>query len=294
MKECYYGTAGRPLPTVGLDYRDRIRAPDMRLIPLGTNGYYPSHGRQTMAHLVLTDSAAILLDAGTGVARLGEATIRRYLDGHEILDVVLSHYHLDHVVGLSYLPAVWPSRPVRLHAPGPPLVDADPGEAICRLIHPPLFPITLPEFPMPVELVRLVAERTEIAGLEVRLRRQEHPGGSVGLRLGGDRLAYVTDTVGEAATAELAAGVELLLHEVWMGSAEEAGARGHSSADRVARLAVEAGVKALMPVHHHPEHSRQDLDSLASELASAAPGVAILMPEEGKVYAVGGKGRWKP
>lgn len=257
----------------------------MRLVPLGVNGYIPSHGRQTMAFLLLTGEAAILLDAGTGVARLLEEEVQALLEGFGRLDVVLTHYHLDHVVGLSYLPGVWPTKPVRIHAPGPPLVDTDPAEALCRLIHPPLFPVPLPEFPMPVELERLTGESAVIGGLEVRLRRQEHPGGSVGLRLG-DELAYVTDTVADAATAELARGVDLLLHEVWFESGGRAAATGHSAPDEVARIALDAGVRRLMPVHHHPRSSAADLGRLKEELTRLAPGIEVVLPEEGRVYDV--------
>lgn len=258
----------------------------MRLVPLGTNGYIPSHGRQSMAFLVLLDEAAILLDAGTGVARLLEPEIEALLEGYDALDLVLTHYHLDHVVGVSFLPGVWPTRPVRIHAPGPPLVETDPAEALCRLIHPPLFPIPLPEYPMAVELERLTGERAQVGGLEVRLRPQEHPGGSVGVRLG-DALAYVTDTVADDATADFAAGVDLLLHEVWLGPGGEAGTTGHSAADDVARIASRAGVPRLMPVHHHPRCSRSDLERLATELSRLAPGVEVVLPEEGRVYEVG-------
>ncbi|HUF77601.1 MAG TPA: MBL fold metallo-hydrolase, partial [Thermoanaerobaculia bacterium] len=255
------------------------------LVPLGVNGYIPSHGRQTMAFLLLTGEAAILLDAGTGVARLLEAGVEALLGEAEALEVILTHYHLDHVVGLSFLPGVWPERPVRIHAPGPPLVDFDPAEALGRLIHPPLFPVPLPEFPMPVELDRLSDESASIGGLDVRLRRQRHPGGSAGLRFG-DALAYVTDTVADAATAGFVAGADLLLHEVWTEAGGDAGATGHSAADDVARIAVEAGVRRLMPVHHHPRSSGADLERLAGELARMAPGVEVVLPEEGRVFEV--------
>lgn len=257
----------------------------MKLVPLGTNGYYPSHDRHTMSHLVVADGVALLLDAGTGVARLAEDRVRDHLEGIEVLDLLLTHYHLDHVVGLSILPGVSPERPVRIHAPGKPLVDADPAEALCRLISPPLFPIPLSEFPMAVELERLTGESATIAGLEVRLRRQEHPGGSVGVRLG-DALAYVTDTVADDASAELAAGVDLLLHEVWAEAGGQAAGTGHSAADDVARIAVRAGVRRLMPVHHHPGRSRADLERMAVELARLAEGVEVVLPEEGRVYEV--------
>lgn len=258
----------------------------MKLVPLGINGYYPSHGRQTMAHLVLPEGGgALLLDAGTGVGRLGDEPARTLLEGAETLDLLLTHYHLDHVVGLSILPAVLGLLPVRIHAPGKPLVDADPAETLCRLIHPPLFPIPLTEYPMPVELDRVTSESLSIAGIDVRLRRQEHPGGSLGVRLG-DSLAYVTDTVADDATADFAAGVDLLLHEVWADAGDEA-VGGHSAVDEVARIAVRAGVRRLMPVHHHPRRTQADLERLSAELARRAEGVEVVLPEEGRVYEVG-------
>lgn len=257
----------------------------MRLVPLGTNGYYPSYGRQTMAFLVLWDGQAILLDAGSGAARLGEPAVRELVEGAESLHLILSHFHLDHVVGVTYLPAVWPTRPVHIHAPAPPLVQADPAEALCRLVQPPLFPVPLTEFPMPVEIERLTSGRAQVGGLDVRMRRQEHPGGAVGFRLG-DALAYATDTVGEDGTVDLVEGVDLLLHEVWARAGEDASSRGHSSADRVAEIATRAGVRRLMPVHHHPASGPSDLRGLAEELAGLAAGVDVILPEEGRVYPV--------
>lgn len=258
----------------------------LRLVPLGINGYIPSQGRQSMAFLVLGEEAALLLDAGSGVARLLEPAIEALLEPYERLDVVLTHYHLDHVVGMSFLPGVWPTRPVRIHAPGPPLVDVAPDEALCRLIHPPLFPIPLPEYPMPVELERLTGDPVAIGGIDLRFRAQDHPGGSIGVRLG-DSLAYVTDTVADAATADFVAGVDLLLHEVWLGPGGEASATGHSAADEVAAIAVRAGVRRLMPVHLHPRSTAADLERLAVDLAERMEGVEVVLPEEGRVYEVG-------
>ena len=103
----------------------------MRLLPLGTNGYIPSQGRQTMSFLVADDGGALVLDAGSGLARLLEPAAQRMLAGVERLDVVLTHYHLDHVVGLSYLPGVARDRPVRIFAPAPPLTHSGP-EALAR------------------------------------------------------------------------------------------------------------------------------------------------------------------
>ncbi|KAB2958232.1 MAG: MBL fold metallo-hydrolase, partial [Thermoanaerobaculia bacterium] len=216
----------------------------MRLLPLGTNGYLPGHGRQTMSFLLERGGEVLLLDAGTGVSRLLEPAALALLAGARRLDVVLTHYHLDHVIGLSYLPGVARDLPVRIFAPAPPLTEFGP-EALAALIAPPFFPVTLERLAMPVEVRPYAGPELEAGGFRFEVRAQRHPGGSAGLRLG-DELAYVTDTVCDPATVAFARGVGSLLHEVWLTDEEstrDAAARtGHSAAGEVADLARRARV----------------------------------------------------
>ena len=261
-----------------------------RLVPLGTNGFIPTHGRQTMSSLVLAPGGALLLDAGSGVARLAEERVRGLLASVERLDVLLTHYHLDHVVGLSYLTAIWRGRPVRLFAPAPPLVDGTPEEGVGRLLAPPLFPVRAADFPLPLEIVPYDGtEPVEAAGLTLRFRRQNHPGGSAGARVG-DLLVYATDTTADDGTAELAAGVDLLLHECWATDAEAAAdasfTRGHSSVAGVARVAKAAGVRRVLTVHHHPLKGDGELAAMAAAVGEIA-GVEAAVPVEGMIYPLG-------
>lgn len=256
----------------------------LRLVPLGTNGYMPTGGRHTMSFLVLGPEHALLLDAGTGAARLIEPPIRELLRPYAKLEVLLTHYHLDHVVGLIFLIAGWRGRPIRIWGPAPPLTDSGPREAIERLLNPPFCGVPFAEFPMPIEIVALREERAEIAGFEVRLRRQDHPGGSVGVRLG-DALAYVTDTAADPETVELVRGVDLLLHEVWRTDAERADGPGHSPVGRVAEIARQAGVRRLMPVHHLPGRSEEQLREIVENLRRQS-GVECALAEEGAAIAL--------
>ncbi len=262
----------------------------VRLVPLGTNGFFPTFGRQTMSFLVLGEGGALLLDAGSGVARLGEEGVRGMLDEVDHLDLVLTHYHLDHVVGLSFLTALWRGRSLRIYAPVAPLVDArTPDEALGRLLAPPLFPVALAGFPLDCEVVPYDGTApVEAAGFPLRVRRQEHAGGSAGLRVG-DLLAYATDTVADDASAELAAGVGLLLHECYATDAEAAAdptrVRGHAAISGVARIARAARPGRLLTVHHHPAKPAADLETMAAEIADLS-GVDTAVPVEGLVYSL--------
>jgi len=49
----------------------------MLLVPLGINGFFPAHGRQTACYLLVAGGrTAILLDAGIGGARLAEQPVK--------------------------------------------------------------------------------------------------------------------------------------------------------------------------------------------------------------------------
>src|SRR3989304_4873687 len=83
----------------------------MRLILLGTTAYHPNARRHPPC--LLLPECGVMLDAGTATYRAGE-----YLKTPE-LDIFLTHAHLDHVVGLTYLFSVMHAHPLRritLHA----------------------------------------------------------------------------------------------------------------------------------------------------------------------------------
>ncbi|MGD9634934.1 MAG: MBL fold metallo-hydrolase [Pirellulales bacterium] len=215
----------------------------MKLILLGTGGYYANEVRHT-ACLTLPE-IGVVLDAGSGLFRLAEyrATDR--------LDIFLTHAHLDHVLGLTYLLDVLPEavqRETVVHG------DAVKLDAIrTHLFSEPIFPV-LPAF----RFEPLSGECAVGGGGKLTHFPLAHPGGSIGYRIDWpDRsLAYVTDTTAtpDAPYLEKIRGVSVLVHEAYFGDAMEAKAEltGHSCLSTVARLAAAAEVGLLVLVHVDP------------------------------------------
>jgi ribonuclease BN (tRNA processing enzyme) len=224
----------------------------MNVVLLGSGGYFPTSQRQTSC--VLLPDAGIVLDAGTGMSRLGS-----YLRTGR-LDVFLSHAHLDHVAGLTYLINVVPAEVLRnttvygQHAK----LAAIREHVFAELIFPvaPTFRFEPLEGACPLPCAGSLSFFT-----------LQHPGGSIGFRLDWpDRsMAYVTDTVADvnADYVDRIRGADLLIHEAYFAdnTAGLPSITGHSSLEAVVEVAAAAGVGRLILVHIDPQvHANPPFD----------------------------------
>ncbi|HTU24316.1 MAG TPA: MBL fold metallo-hydrolase [Pirellulales bacterium] len=230
----------------------------MKLVLLGTAGYHPSDQRQT-ACLMLPD-LGILLDAGTGMYRAAD-----YLSTDR-LDIFLTHSHLDHIVGLTYLFDVIAGRriaPIMIHGAAEKLA-AIREHVFSELIFPVLPPCQFVPLTGPVDLA---------GGGRLQSFPLVHPGGTLGFRLNwpGHSLAYVTDTTAriDAGYVEQIRGVDLLVHECNFpdSQAEFAEQTGHSWTTAVAEVARAAAVGKLVLVHINPLAREADPVGLAAAQA---------------------------
>ncbi|HEY2892757.1 MAG TPA: MBL fold metallo-hydrolase [Pirellulales bacterium] len=230
----------------------------MKLVLLGTGGYHPSDARQT-ACLMLPE-IGVILDAGTAMYRA-----KRFLDSDE-LDIFLTHAHLDHVIGLTYLIDVLADRTMKRVT-----VHAEPEKIAAIRGH--LFAEALFPVPPRCEFAPLAREVPLPGGGRLTHFRVAHPGGAVGFRLEwlGHSMAYVTDTTAAADAPYLDAirDVDLLVHECYFpdSASELAKLTGHSTISEVARLAKNAKVGKLLLVHVDP--SKEEADPIHAAAARA-------------------------
>jgi ribonuclease BN (tRNA processing enzyme) len=234
---------------------------------LGGGGWFPAHGRQTACALLRRGEHAILIDAGTGVGRLVERP--ELLDGIRRVDIVLTHFHLDHVAGLAYLPGtlrVCEERTV--WGPGKLLYGRSTRELLATVTHEPFHPVPFED--QEIDVRDLSGAPFELAGVEIATRRQDrHSAPTLGLRFG-DALAWITDTAFDPDSARFAAGCRLLAHEAWCTTGRPRNIDIHSSAAQAAEVAMRSEAGSLLLIHLPPfEH---DLDVLVSEARAVVPG----------------------
>lgn len=220
----------------------------MRLHCLGTTGYHPSPTRHTACYYL--PDLALVLDAGTAVFRLVDC-LRE--EPHESLDILLSHAHLDHIVGLTFLLDVIGAtslKRVRLHG------DPEKLAAVRdHLYHELLFPV-----PPEMDFIPFSSSSGEkkIGQASVSWFPLEHPGGSLGfvIRAQSKVLAYITDTVArrEASYVPMIEEADLLLHECYFrdDQQEMAVTTGHSWLAEVEAVVERARPKQTLLIHINP------------------------------------------
>jgi len=230
----------------------------MKLVLLGTGGYYPTSRRQTAC--VMLPEIGVVLDAGSGMCRLAEYV------STDRLDVFLTHAHLDHVLGLTYLVNVVPPDIVRnttVHGDAAKLT-AVREHLFAEAIFPVEPPFRFAPFGESSATVPLAGGGT-LSHFPLA-----HPGGSRGFRLDwpNGSLAYVTDTTAavDAEYVEKIRGVDLLVHECYFAddTADLPAITGHSWLLPVAKVAAAAGVGRLVLVHVNPQIATDDAFDLAT------------------------------
>ena len=279
----------------------------MKVTLWGTRGSLPTPGPETVRYGGNTscvevrdsDGAVLVLDAGTGIRRLGAhlaGSVRR-------VDLLLTHLHMDHIQGLGFFAPLFDPRVV-VHLWGPASTTQTLGDRLARYLSPPLFPVHLRDLPCTLKIHEVPRDEIEIGSFRVVAQVVCHPNSTVGYRItqGNAVLAYLPDhepalglragfLSGDWTSGYgLAAGADLLIHDAQYTEREYAEriGWGHSSMQDAFAFAALAGVKHIVPFHHDPGHSDGDLDRMITSTDSlTTQPFAVTVGAEGNMFDLG-------
>jgi phosphoribosyl 1,2-cyclic phosphodiesterase len=281
----------------------------------GVRGSIPSPGPDTVKYggntscvfVELENGQSIVLDAGTGIRKLG----KKLAVVDSTINILLSHSHWDHIQGYPFFAPIYQAgRQIRVYTG-----TASDHLQLCALFDQmdgANFPVHADELPsngrcILEEVEPLLAED----GIMVRRQHINHPGGGCAYRIeeDGTSCAYVTDNElqppGQVATTYdqwvgFCRGVDVLIHDAMYQEDDMPHKHGwgHSLMSQVRQLAVDAEVGCLVMFHHDPNRTDAEIDFIQEENNAFLRGVRApshcVCAAEGmqiKLTASGGAGR---
>jgi phosphoribosyl 1,2-cyclic phosphodiesterase len=256
----------------------------MKLILGGVRGTNPvsqpefmKFGGETTSILVEgKNGERILVDAGTGVRVLGDR-VAADADTSSVL-VLMTHYHLDHVMGLPSLGLIYDERwVIEMAAPDHDEFRVD--QVVPEILARPFWPLQVEHLDSLVRFTRLVGdvskEPYEHGSLRVRWCPVRHPGGCTAYRIDepstNESIVVATDVEwGEANNQEKRMLLELcsqphpasvLIMDGQYTPEEYAKYKGwgHSTWKDACEVARDAGCERLLITHHGPYNDDQAL-----------------------------------
>jgi phosphoribosyl 1,2-cyclic phosphodiesterase len=277
----------------------------MRVTLFGTRGSVAAPGPETARYGGNTstvevqgdDGTLLVLDAGTGVRRLGAQIppeTRR-------VDILLTHLHMDHIQGLGFFgPLYNPAIDVHIWGPGSSTLSLE--SRLSRYLSPPLFPVHLRDLPG-IICHEVPRPSFEIGPFRIRTALVCHPNPTVGYRIEeqGRVVAYLPDHEPVLCVRghwlepewtsgyDLAAGADLLIHDAQYTDEEYAHCVGwgHSTYRHAFEFAARVGAKEIVLFHHDPSHDDDMLDRLlADAVRRFRPPCRVSRGCEGAVFEV--------
>jgi phosphoribosyl 1,2-cyclic phosphodiesterase len=283
----------------------------------GVRGSIPVPGQQTNRYGGNTScvevrpkgAAPIIIDAGTGIRRLGKDLMQdAFGDGRGVAHLLISHTHWDHIQGLPFFSPLYKAGN-ELHVFARQRDDTHLQAVFASQTESPYFPVPLVSLKADIRFHELVeGEHFEIGDARISCTRLNHPWIAMAYRIDvdGASVVYASDTapftdillehefiakppeLGASLAPEDAAkleamrrglvnlcrGVDLLIYDTQF-TPEEYRQRphwGHSTPDDAILVAREAEVKRLVLYHHAPARTDDQQDAILVEYQQKVTG----------------------
>ena len=249
------------------------------------------YGGNTSCVEVKVDDNIIIFDAGTGIRKLGDSLS---LDENMDFHIFISHYHLDHIMGLPYF------KPI--HKAGNKInIYGHPDKLglkkiLTNVISPPYFPINMNNFVSEIEFMDTYGDqKIQISeNVEVKTISNIHTDDGLYYKVcsQGKSISYITDVEVKAfeeeqALIEFIENSDLVIFDAAYTEEEYKNGKegwGHSTWQMAVEIAKKACVKKLVLFHH--SESRTDLEMDDIEKMAKKQFQDLIVAREGQVISV--------
>ncbi len=227
--------------------------------PISSPDTVQTGGNTSCVLVELEDGTPLILDAGTGLGRLGEFWKARQTHFH----LLLSHVHWDHIQGFPFFGPAYDEKNT-LSIYGPSNTTMPLKDVLAHQMKPPYFPVGLDTLKASLSFRELGEETFQIGTATITTMAFNHPGGVLAFRIQESTqcfvfatdMEYPHDAIPEH-LIRFAQDADVLVFDAQYTPEELAKKTGwgHSTHLTAAHLAKKSGVKKVMLYHHDPSHN---------------------------------------
>ncbi len=243
-------------------------------IPVSGNQYLKYGGDTTCLEIRSRNDEIIIVDAGSGIRRLGNKLLgeQRYE-----YNIIFTHSHMDHILGFPFFKPIYNEK-ATINLMGCPTTQGDISKLLSRAMSAPLFPIQFDQLKAKINYTADCPISFRIDSIEISPINLSHPNMGMGYKFIEDERTFVflTDnelgyrhrngmTFGEY--ADFAKDADLLIHDAEYTPEEYKSVKtwGHSNYIDALNLALTARVKRFGLFHHNQDRSDADQDLIVQE-----------------------------
>lgn len=246
----------------------------MKVIFLGTNGWYDTAAGNTPCVLIETQEQHIVFDAGFGFYK-----VKDIVKSEKPILLFISHLHLDHLIGLHTLPLFRFAQGIDIYVPK--AMEKDLRGFLKK-------PFTSSPHFLPTKLRFHALNGNAKLPFAFEMKRLRHSVPCYGYRmeLEGGIITYCTDT-GECANLKrLASCADLFITECAMKPGDTAPNLFHLTPEKAARAARDAKARHLALFHFDPEKYPSYVNRMAAEAAARKIFPNTIAAHDGTVIAL--------
>jgi len=246
-------------------------------IPVSGPEYIKYGGDTTCLEIRTQNDEVIIVDAGSGIRRLGNQLID---EGKYHYHLIFTHSHLDHILGFPFFKPIYHPK-ATVHLMGCPTTQGNIQKLLSKAMSAPLFPIQFDALQAKIDYDVECRFDFQIDSIDILPINLNHPNGGMGYKFVENGKSFVFLTDNELGSrhrngrtfeeyAAFSKDADLLIHDSEYTEDEYLLTKGwgHSTYLDALELAQKAHVKTFGLFHHNQNRSDQEQDIIVEKCRS--------------------------